>query len=221
MNKIIDFLSSLSGKNKANIEQWKLDSFQKEDTVAKNTSWLPLKKWGINIKSHNLEESDGILKYSISLQFIALYGIFIAIGGFMSLWWLLSWYSNKTIEQDNIMVIIFWLIYSGIGLYFLLKSRKNRWVFDRYVWFAYVGKLPDIIQTSGDNTVISLSQIHAIQIIPEWVSGKNSFVSYEINIVLKDFSRHNIVDHGNIKKIREDAEKISMFLGVRMWDVTI
>ena len=81
--------------------------------------------------------------------------------------------------------------------------------------------MPDIIQTSGDNTVISLSQIHAIQIIPEWVSGKNSFVSYEINIVLKDFSRHNIVDHGNIKKIREDAEKISMFLGVRMWDVTI
>lgn len=67
--------------------------------------------------------------------------------------------------------------------------------------------MPAFMESDGKN-IIPLNQIHALQIISEWVPGKSSYTSYELNIVLKDATRINIVDHNNIKQIRLDAEKI-------------
>jgi hypothetical protein len=80
-------------------------------------------------------------------------------------------------------------------------------VFDKTIGYFYVGKMPAFIESDGKN-IVPLTQIHALQIISEWVPGKNSYTSYELNIILKDSSRINIVDHSNIKQIRLDAEKI-------------
>ncbi len=39
-------------------------------------------------------------------------------------------------------------------------------------------------------------------------------------MILKDGKRHNIMDHGNLKKIREDAQIIAEFLNIPLWDIT-
>ncbi len=51
------------------------------------------------------------------------------------------------------------------------------------------------------------------------VSGnKSSYYSYELNLVLNDGSRINVVDHGNLKRLRSDTQTLSQFLGKPVWD---
>ena len=65
------------------------------------------------------------------------------------------------------------------------------------------------------------SQIHALQILAEYVRGnKSSYYSYELNLVLKDGARINVVDHGSQNRLREDAKTLSVFLGKPVWDAT-
>ncbi|MDP6491172.1 MAG: hypothetical protein QGG69_05335 [Kiritimatiellia bacterium] len=57
------------------------------------------------------------------------------------------------------------------------------------------------------------------QLLSEYCrSDKSSYYSYELNLVLQDGSRINVVDHGNKTKLREDAATLSEFLGRPVWD---
>lgn len=81
--------------------------------------------------------------------------------------------------------------------------------------------MPAFFESDG-KTLIPFSQIHALQIVSEFISGKyNNYKSYELNLVLKDATRVNIVDHKDIEQIRIDAQKTSIFLGVPVWDITL
>ena len=40
----------------------------------------------------------------------------------------------------------------------------------------------------------------------------------EIGNALQDASRLNVIDHGNRKKLLEDAEQLASYLGVPIWD---
>jgi len=59
--------------------------------------------------------------------------------------------------------------------------------------------------------------------MPGWrlsVSANRPFTSYELNLVLKDGSRRNLVDHGNLPALRDDARELAGFLIVPLWDAT-
>ena len=72
----------------------------------------------------------------------------------------------------------------------------------------------------GDSSA-PLSSIHALQLLSEFVSGsKSSYHSYELNLVLNDGSRINVVDHGNLDRLRSDANTLSRFLDKPIWDAT-
>lgn len=65
---------------------------------------------------------------------------------------------------------------------------------------------------------MSLKSIVAIQIIGEHVpTDDGSYKSFELNLVLEDSSRKNVVDHGNLKSIISDAEILSDFLNIPIW----
>ncbi len=53
----------------------------------------------------------------------------------------------------------------------------------------------------------------------ERIRSKNgSYYSYEINLVLHNASRVNVIDHGNHQAVIEDAETLAQALGVPLWD---
>ena len=52
----------------------------------------------------------------------------------------------------------------------------------------------------------------------EYNTKNSSFTSYEINLILKDWSRINVIDHWNKNAILEDAKILWDFLRVRVWD---
>ena len=54
--------------------------------------------------------------------------------------------------------------------------------------------------------------------ISEYCGGKSSYYSYELNLVLSDGTRLNIVDHGDLRRVRRDGATLARFLGVPLWD---
>jgi hypothetical protein len=113
--------------------------------------------------------------------------------------------------------IIFVIIF-----YFIFVSK----IFDFQNWYYYnLRYQKNIYSLLNDqkykNKIISISQIHAIQIIKERVSTKNSsYNSYEFNLILKDSSRVNVIDHWNLEKLRENANQIAARLWIKIWDIT-
>lgn len=58
----------------------------------------------------------------------------------------------------------------------------------------------------------------ALQIIGEVVHGKDSkYNSFELNLVLDDVNRVNVVDHGNLKGVIADTETLGDFLNLPIW----
>lgn len=117
-------------------------------------------------------------------------------------------------------VVLFMFLMGLITMFF--SSRHI--VFDRRLGFYHKGwgQLgAKGIPGEGKNCT-HLTNIHAIQIVSEIIRSKNSrYRSYELNLVLKDGKRICVVDHANQKAIRKDADLISRFLEVPVWDVTI
>ena len=93
-------------------------------------------------------------------------------------------------------------------------------IFDRQNGYFYTGKpkmLYGLIDPT-DKSVIPLSSIRTLQIIPEKVSTRNSnFLSYEINLVLDNKKRINIVDYSDLSKIQADSKLLWEYLWVPVW----
>ena len=61
-----------------------------------------------------------------------------------------------------------------------------------------------------DGSGIFLRQLDHLEILKERVYRRNNaYDSYELNVVLKDSSRYNILDHGNAKRLWEDAKSLA------------
>jgi hypothetical protein len=70
----------------------------------------------------------------------------------------------------------------------------------------------------------ALEDIHALQIL---VKRKNiggvpggAYLSYELNLVLANGTRMNVLDHGDGAAVRKDAATLAQFLSRPVWDAT-
>ena len=68
---------------------------------------------------------------------------------------------------------------------------------------------------------IPFDEIHALQIVSKSCALRAyAYVSSELNLILKDGARHNIIDHQHHKSIRSDAQQLSTALRIPIWDVS-
>ena len=75
------------------------------------------------------------------------------------------------------------------------------------------------MDSNNQHALTHLSEVKAIQVLRERISSKNgSYYSYEINLVLADASRINVIDHGKHEAVIDDAELLATTLGVPLWD---
>ena len=83
-----------------------------------------------------------------------------------------------------------------------------------------------VINKSSIDGYTPLNKLHAVQVIEEFVSGSgdedsgrsNSYDSYEVNLVMSDGKRVNVLDHGSKKAIDEDSKAIAALFDVPLWD---
>lgn len=83
-------------------------------------------------------------------------------------------------------------------------------VFDKRNGVYWKGHVQALARTTP------LHAIHALQLVSEALN-LNTFVSWELNLVLKEGRRINVVDYGDWTAMLADAEKLADFLHVPLW----
>lgn len=193
------------------------------DHVAIQTAWTPLKGGGSNFRTHKLIEvgfERVEFRASVGAKIFSLLFLFVGVGLNAAFAYSMYEAGNFSFNSETVVPMIIGLIFAIVGgamLYF----GTTPIVFDRGKGYFWKGrKKPDEFQDNSNlKNFAMLEQIHALQIISEYCRGsKSSFYSYELNLVLKNGKRINVVDHGNFLKLREDAQKLSGFLNRPVWD---
>ena len=173
------------------------------DELALKISWEPLVGGGTNFCTHRLRaKSDAgsdVIEFEITVAAI-LFSVAFLAAGLTSLVSAASSGSNPTILAAIAM--------TGFGIWNAYQMAGQKTIFNR-----------SSCSFSIKGITASLENIRAIQLVREYVSGnKNSYYSYELNLVCSSGDRINIVDHGSLRAIREDAEMLAHYLSLPVWD---
>ncbi len=193
------------------------------DPVAAQTDWSPAKAGGSSFTRHTMTKvspyriefraSGGAKVFSI---IFVLMGIGIAFG------FSFFHFSHGTFSPSLVTVVplLFGIVFTAIGggMFYYFTAPI---VFDKSTASFYKGRKASG-KESDNNTMkyfARLEEIHALQLVSENCRGNDhSYRSYELNIVLKNGRRINVVDHGNESKLRDDARTLSRFIERPVWD---
>ena len=207
------------------ISTWKpsFDPTKFNDDVALKTEWIPLKGGGSNFQTHKLVQ----MGYT-RIEFKATWGakifslIFVTVGlAVPVVFWINDIQTNGGILGSGFLfIMLFGSIFMAAGGWMFYSFAKPV-IFDKTKGMYWKNwKAPTRYLAEGDkDDSRRIGNIYALQIIPELVRSDNkSYVSYELNLILRDGKRMNVVDHGDPLQLQEDAQKLSEFLDVPVWD---
>ena len=192
------------------------------DPLAQKTSWQPLQKGGINFCSHGLRQKDSLfLEFKTTLVMKIFCSFFILFGLFFSfLPVAVTMGRNHSFPVFLLGHVLFGLIFAGVGAGILYRAEQPI-VFDKRRGMFCKGRGTSNA-SPGLRNCTDLARIRGLQILSEYCRGnKSSYYSYELNLVLDDASRVNVVDHGDLKRLRKDALVLGEFLGVPVWDMQL
>lgn len=207
------------------IKSWEpsFDPSKFNDDIALRTKWAPLKGGGSNFGTHKLIRANHSrieFKATLGAKIFSL--IFLLVGVGIPLFIGMETYSTygSLFRSDFLFIGLIAMIFFAAGSWMYYSFSKPV-IFDKTKGMFWKGwKAPKRYLSEGDSESSSrIGDIYALQIIPELIRSDNkSYVSYELNLVLSDGSRMNVVDHGDLRQLREDAEILSKFLNVMIWD---
>jgi len=201
------------------------DASRFNDPMALQIEWTPAKPGGSSFRTHKLvKDGYNIIRFEPTIGARIFSGIFVITGVGVMILGAFGIFSEtgSAAVSDFLFFIPFGLIFAGAGGFIYYKYSKPI-VFDKLTGNYWKGfKEPDHnVVISPDKNSCRLSDIHAIQLLSEYIkSDKSSYYSYELNLVLNDGTRLNVIDHGNKNSIREDALILSNYLGKPVWDAT-
>jgi hypothetical protein len=200
-----------------------IDLSRFDDPVAAQTDWSPAKGGGASFTTHKITRvspyriefrASGGAKVFSMIFFLMGVGI---VSGFS-----FFHFSHKTfsIGPDIIMPLLFGTFFTALGggLFYYFTTPI---VFDKKKAFFWKGrkKPDDDFLISTVKNFAMFEEIHALQLVSEdCESDDNSYRSYELNLVLKNGKRINVVDHGNETRLREDARTLARFIEKPVWD---
>jgi hypothetical protein len=164
---------------------------------------------GTNFRDREISQINGSrIEIKPTIQSYLFYLIVMGIAGFIFIIGINQKY--QTTFSTTIFTIVLIVIVSKIPVA-IYKLITTKIVFDQNRNIFWMGR-----DEYNAKTKISLQDIDSIQIITKTIvdSEGPNWKSYELNIVVKNGDRYNILDHSNIKKIMEEGEILSKFLGV-------
>lgn len=193
-----------------------------DDPVALQTEWSPLKAGGANFCTRKLVRVSSLrYEFRASLGAIFFYLLFSGIGLLVfsiSLFQVIE--SGEIFTTETLIPGAVGLVFALIGgLMFYFGTKPV--VFDKQHNCFWQGRIPadELMYATANELLMPFNEIHAIQLIKEYISGnKSSYHSYEMNLISQDGVRTNVVDHGNLDQLQEDAKTLSEFLEVPIWD---
>ncbi len=194
------------------------------DPIGAKLDWSPIESGGTNIRTHRLViENPQTAVFVPTALAKAFYSLFMAIGLGLSG----TMIYNHTVNQAwsfnmiTLVPILIGLIFAAFGGYMFFFGTRPC-TFDKRAGYFWKGQTRPTDHFNPDELedVARLEEIHALQLIREYIPGdrqSRGYYSYELNLVLTSGDRVNIVDHGNLRKLRADAEKLAEFLEKPLW----
>jgi len=207
------------------------------DPLAEKTEWTSLMRCSSDNRTHKLVEKNPyrlefqtLFRWKFPCLFFLVLGLATLLFGLFMffLLWLAVFALSQT--DDALLGLLFGFILVLTGVIFTvggglsLYARTHPIVFDTQARYFWKGRRSperaEDIKAIG--TCIELDMIHALQFlgrqrIPENLGGISS---YEINLVLRDGLRMNVVHHGDSITLREEANMLSERLNKPLWDAT-
>jgi hypothetical protein len=192
------------------------------DEIASRTEWTSLSTSSTNFKTHNLiEKGPNRMEFKTALGAKIFVLLFMGVG--LAVPVIFQLIPDAELGSGGI-----WPLYIFGGIFFLVGAvmhyiQSSPIVFDKLEGFYWGGrKKPELHHTNEQiKNAARIRNIYAIQILSRRVSSsKSSYTCYEINLVLRDESRLNVIAHAGGKAIKENAETLGRFLGVPVWDAT-
>ena len=173
--------------------------------IAFKTSWEPLVGGGTSFCTHRAQKNASLMgdvfvfKTAIQAYLFAI--SFVALGAMFAI-------ASAAGEFEDKTGLVVGLGFLAFGCWYLWSLRQKESRFDRYSNELTQGKKS-----------FDLKNAEAIQLIREYIRGReSSYYSYELNLICSDGSRINIVDHGALRKLREDAALLAEYLSIPIWD---
>lgn len=200
-----------------------IDPSKLGDPLAMRINWTPAKSGGASFRTHHLVEVNSNrleFRTSIGAKVFIFFFILLGIGIIVGFLFPKMTSGGLSFDKNTIIPIVIGMLFiiAGGGL---LHFGTTPIVFDKTKGAFWKGrKAPDKVPDRRTlKHFAELEKIHALQLISEFVRGdKRTYYSYELNLVLKNRNRINVVDHGNKTRLREDANTLSAFLGKPVWD---
>ena len=216
------------------------------DPVKKTVSWQPLRRGGTSWRTHKIKQHAEILKVipTKSEQLIGWIILLLALVALIGLTpYLFSHHKTTLAIFTLISAPLFGLMGYAMarsvktltfdlfqGIYFQgkqqdpIESSLNQPKKKPFFRMTEYGDDTDIRQQAHGR----LRDIVALQVIEETIRNRShgtdgvgdrnrQFTSYELNLILHDGKRLNIMDHGNRTQFEQDSERISQFLQLPIW----
>jgi hypothetical protein len=214
---------------KTSLTRNSIDSSHFNDPIASQTSWIPvIHSNGSSFCTHELSKVGAervIFKTSRGIFLILLLLLFIGIG---ALCVSASFFFSKEATDTTLESSLPYVIPMLIGIMFTFasvvgyQSFTKPIVFDKQLGYFWKGKKTpeDVSNVDSIKIHACIKDIYAVQLIAKYLSseGDKTSYSYELNLIIADSERINVLDHGKLDKIREDAQKLSNFLEKPLWD---
>lgn len=206
--------------NQPNHEGEALGGNSAESQLASEISWELLGRTKTNFKTHSLltEAGKAAFKPSAVLYFFTC--LFYAIPSLL-LWMLLRSEEAASLLGDELVPILRLVLIALLagGAYFLYRKISSPIVFDTgsgWFWKGYAS--PETVTNLTQlKDAVKLADIQALQLHHKRIHRPNntrSYDCYELNVVLNDRSRVNVVTHGGGDSLQLDAEELADFLDV-------
>lgn len=196
-----------------------------KDPVAQATSWGPVVRGGVRMRNRRLRKASKTrFEFEMTQRGLIAPAFFMLLGLIAAVSILRNFAASET--RDIVIMAFFAAGAIGVGVMILRRELVPQ-VFDKEVGFYYVGeKTPYYFKGEFVGNGCSLKEVHAIQLIQESVARPKRerrspfFYVYELNLVLADGRRINVLDHSNRKAIQSEGKELARFLNVPCWDNT-
>ena len=205
-----------------------LDPRYFDDPVAMRTGWEPLSPGGSRYTTNRLRESaPQVLSFQptayrhyqslVHLVSLLVFGNALIVSLLRD-----ELNINRPDEWWVISMLVQILVGCGVTLVLLNRSivvdanaAEVRLGLPRLGWLNQFPWLRKLLCRS-----LPFSEIHSIQLLDEEVRipHEQMFWSYELNLLLRDGKRINLIDHRNQREICWDAGDLSRMMDVPIWD---
>jgi hypothetical protein len=198
------------------------------DPVAGQTQWEPLKSGGTNYRSHKIRmPNSSRLEFRVAISAFLFYFIAVLIGltlmGSASVNKLPA--GGSAFHVRDVTLFVVGVVVAVLGAC-LVYSGTAPIVFDKRNGYFWKGRRVSRALSASMplKNVAKLDDVHALQLLSKYISSthsgsEGSYYSFELNLVLKDGERINVVDHGDLTRMRADVATLSAFLGKPIWDL--